>query len=125
MMIRGESSKMKTKELDHTLGEEPEMTKLPSALVSQLTEREPILSKKSDIFGKVDLYEPDTPPDMWGSEPWYLLTETSDDGNPLQYKLKPDFAFSAYDRPYFITDAYLFTSLPSVSTKTLDADDLV
>jgi hypothetical protein len=79
-----------------------------------LSRQEPILTKKTELFGKVDLYTPDAMPSEWSSGCWYLVTEKSpEDQTPMVWALKSDHAYEAYERPHFISDHQLF--IPEVS----------
>lgn len=68
-------------------------------------ERDPILERKSHVFGHVQLYAPRGNPDSWHKLPWIVVTtKGGDDNAPIKVRVKAEFAYAAWDRPSFIAD---------------------
>lgn len=71
---------------------------------------EPILERKSDIFGYIRVYPPATEPSTWGTQSWLLTTEYDEGKNPpgMAVKLKAEAVMECYERPHFVFDHHKF-----------------
>jgi hypothetical protein len=66
---------------------------------------EPFHSRRTDLFGQVDLHAPKASPQFWDILPWELRTELDGTGNPpgLRFLIKPESVMEAFRRPHLIT----------------------
>lgn len=71
---------------------------------------EPILERKSDLFGYIRVYPPATEPTTWASHSWLLTTEFDGTKNPpgMSVKLKAECVMECYERPHFVFDYHKF-----------------
>jgi hypothetical protein len=90
--------------------------------VQSLHALEPIMERKTHIFGWVKVYPPNADPSEWSSLSWKLTTEHGSDKTTsgLCEILRADTIFRAWDRPHFITDFMRFGyegKIPSIEPK--------
>jgi len=76
----------------------------------QLHDAEPIMERKSDLFGMVRVYPPSADPKEWADHSWLLTTEHDEEKNPpgLSVRLKAKYVKECFERPYFINDFHRF-----------------
>lgn len=87
----------------------------------ELPTAEPFATRKSDVYGVVDLYAPPGDPSSWSSEPWCLVTEHGnlrlqdrhiahpDKAGPgFRILVRADRAHDAFIRPGILTSADLY-----------------
>lgn len=75
---------------------------------NSLASREPILTKQTDLFGRIDVFAPDTDPSMWADLPWIIRYEKSDDGDGRQIKIKAQYVGEVFLRPHFLENWHRF-----------------
>lgn len=77
--------------------------------VTALHAIEPILSKKTDLFGKVDVFPPNAEPSQWSILSFLLVSDHSpDDGPGLKLHIKAKYIWECFERPHFIADHHKF-----------------
>jgi len=70
---------------------------------------DPILSMKSHIFGKVEIFPPNADPARWASLSFLVMSEHGNEGHDsmgLCEYIKAQYVHQVYERPYFI-DSYM------------------
>lgn len=71
---------------------------------------DPIMERKTDMYGLVKVYPPAGDPSTWSEKSWKLVTEKAPDGKPLKEQLKASSVFDCFHRPYFIEDKDRFSA---------------
>ena len=85
-------------------GEDSDMAHLKK--LEEVEGLEPIATRQTHPWGRVDLYAPQTDPDEWSKHDWVLVTETGDDG-PLYAKVPADKAYEYYRRPWLTPKEFI------------------
>ena len=88
----------------------PKEGKMPTDTLQDLEENtrlhaaDPILEKKSDLFGWVKIYPPVAPSSEWKDHSWLLTTEYDTTKNPpgLSVRIKAKYVGEVFERPHFI-----------------------
>lgn len=71
---------------------------------NSLFDREPIMSRFSDVFGLIEMYPPRGEASNWASLPWVIRTEKGGpDGHGIKLRVKAEYVMQAYNRPSFVT----------------------
>lgn len=70
---------------------------------------DPILERKSDLYGEVKVFPPNVPSSEWPTESFLLTTTKNCDNHAgLYVVLQAAHVWEAYQRPYLIRDEWLF-----------------
>lgn len=78
--------------------------------VQSLHAKEPIMERKTHIFGMVKVYPPNADPSEWADHSWKLTTTNGLDKNTsgLCEYLRASKVWAGFERPHFITDSMRF-----------------
>lgn len=87
--------------------------KLTESIGADLHAADPIMSKRTDLFGQLDVFPPNADPKQWPLLSFLFVSEKSDGLNPKGIKLyvKAKYVSQAFERPHFIQDYMLFGHL--------------
>jgi len=82
--------------------------------IRELHTNDPILTKKSHIYGEVKVYPPNADPSEWAMMSWLLTTEHDEHKEQpgLRKFLRADAVSRCFDRPHFIGKEHLFVPAP-------------
>jgi hypothetical protein len=72
---------------------------------------DPIMSKKTDLFGRVDVFPPSDDPAQWGILSFLVISEHGVDGEDsrgLKEYIKAKYIHQVFERPHFINDYMRF-----------------
>lgn len=75
----------------------------------EIKRSEPMLSRFSHGFGKVEVYAPFAPVSSWKDLPWVLKVERFDSDGQKRFKVKPDRIMDAFESPGLVeSHKYLY-----------------
>lgn len=85
-------------------------TKTQETIAAALHDIEPIMSKRTDLYGRVDVFAPNADPRQWPLLSFLLVSEHGIDGNPkgLYEYIKAKYVHAVFERPHFINDYMRF-----------------
>lgn len=77
---------------------------------AELHAADPILSKRTDLYGRVDVYPPNAPTSQWSILSFLITSEHGLDNHPkgLHEYIKAKYIYEAFERPHFINDYMKF-----------------
>ena len=85
-------------------------TKTPET-TKALHSEDPILSKKSHIFGMVEIFPPNADPSKWSERSFLVMSKHGNEGAGsmgLCEYIKAKYVHQVYERPYFISNYMKF-----------------
>lgn len=85
-------------------------TKPTESIAAKLHSSDPILTKRTDLYGEINVYPPNAPADQWPLLSFLLKSEHGIDNHPkgLRLYVKAKYLTRAYERPHFIQDYMLY-----------------
>lgn len=83
------------------------------SIAAKLHSSDPILTKRTDLYGLVEVFPPNAPTEQWPLLSFYLKSEHGIDNHPkgLSLYVKAKYVGQAFERPHFIQDHMLFGHL--------------
>ena len=84
---------------------------LTTDTIKALHSGDPILSKDTHIYGRVDIFPPNADPTQWPLLSFLVVSEHGKDGEDskgLHVYIKAKYVHAVYERPHFINDYMKF-----------------
>jgi len=75
-----------------------------------LHSKDPILSKRSDLYGMVEIFPPNAPTDEWSNLSFLVITAKGTKNRPeaIRATIKAKYVSEVFARPYFLSTYHLF-----------------
>jgi hypothetical protein len=70
---------------------------------------DPILERKTDMYGSIRVYPPSGDPTGWADKSWKLMTDKTQDGRGLEVELRASSVYECFLRPHFIREVDKFS----------------
>lgn len=84
--------------------------------MEEIKRNEPFLSRRSDVFGVVEVFAPYAPIESWKELPWTMKVERFGKEGARRFKIKPDCIMPAFNSPGLVeSHRYLFVEEETTS----------